>query len=111
MPRKSIKGIPLQSLDVDDLSVKRAMGDIDVLLGVRYVKQGRKGYEHVEERPIARTLQEAQEQGWDWFSPAMNTWIRGGFKPENDPPDLHGVGFIPPAEDELPPSQHVQNTV
>lgn len=106
MPRKAITGVPLQSLESIDLSsqdetIKEAMGRVDVLKGIRYVKVGRRGYEHLEERPIARTLIEAQEQGWDWFSPFLKTWIRGGFKPENDPPDLHGVPFIPPAPDEI----------
>ena len=42
-----------------------------------------------EQRPVARTLDEAREKGWDYFHPEIG-WIRGGRKPEREHPDNVG---------------------
>lgn len=100
MPQKT--AIAVEEYGVRDVSVKEAMGDVDIFMGVRRIKTGYRGHEHTVERPIARTLKEAQDTGADWFSPTLNCWVRGGYKPEKDYPENRGVPFLPPPADELP---------
>lgn len=45
------------------------------------------GSTYWEERPMARTLIEAQKEKKDWFDPINKVWIRDGRKREKDYPE------------------------
>lgn len=80
---------------VQEVDAQTAMGEVDTVKGVRYVKEGPIGHEHLVARPIAATKKEAQEEGKDWYDPYHQTWFRGGFKPEKEIYGNVGIPYVP----------------
>lgn len=88
----------LPSIQVQEQMISTAMGEVDVVSGVRYVMepQGYGRYRKVA-REIAPTLEQAQAQGKDFYHPQFG-WLRRGYKAEKELPDVV-ANFTPGVQD------------
>lgn len=104
MPRRTTTQLPAETLAPDSLisitkvSESDARGLVDVSRGVRIVLTGPSVRPRRVERPIATTIDEARQKGWDYWDPRFNngkgSWIRAGVKAERDYDDNLGIDFI-----------------